>query len=114
MTTTATGAGQDALVDGAELEGRVTAMYCDVALRPHGEFHFEMGRGLAERLGYDPADLERIPAEALESFAGVGHHLDLAALRPGERVLDLGSGSGTDAFSRPCGSGRGAPSPAST
>jgi arsenite methyltransferase len=31
-------------------------------------------------------------------FAGVGHHLDLVALRPGEEVLDLGSGSGTDVF----------------
>jgi SAM-dependent methyltransferase len=28
----------------------------------------------------------------------VGHPLDLAALRPGEAVLDLGSGSGTDVF----------------
>ena len=46
-----------------------------------------------------PAELlDAIPAEALASFAGVGHHLDLAALRPGEAVLDLGSGSGTDVF----------------
>jgi arsenite methyltransferase len=60
--------------------------------------HFEMGRGLAERLGY-PADLlDRIPAAALESFAGVGYFLGLAGLRRGERVLDLGSGSGTDSF----------------
>ena len=42
--------------------------------------------------------LDAIPAEALASFAGVGHHLGLAALRPGESVLDLGSGSGTDVF----------------
>jgi arsenite methyltransferase len=42
--------------------------------------------------------LDAIPAEALASFAGVGFHLDLAALAPGDRVLDLGSGSGTDAF----------------
>ena len=38
------------------------------------------------------------PYAALASFAGVGYHLDLAELRPGDRVLDLGSGSGTDAF----------------
>src|SRR5439155_21376350 len=42
--------------------------------------------------------LDAIPAEALTSFAGVGYHLDLAALTAGDRVLDLGSGSGTDAF----------------
>ena len=42
--------------------------------------------------------LDAIPAEALASFAGVGYHLDLAALQPGETVLDLGSGSGTDVF----------------
>ena len=39
-----------------------------------------------------------MPAEALASFAGVGHMLDLAAIKPGETVLDLGSGSGTDSF----------------
>ena len=60
--------------------------------------HFEVGRPLAERLGYPGALLDAIPAAALASFAGVGHHLDLAALRPGEAVLDLGSGSGTDVF----------------
>src|SRR5207253_7349082 len=37
-------------------------------------------------------------SEALTSFAGVGYHLDLAALAQGDTVLDLGSGSGTDAF----------------
>jgi ubiquinone/menaquinone biosynthesis C-methylase UbiE len=39
-----------------------------------------------------------VPAEALASFAGVGYALDLADLSPGSRVLDLGSGSGTDSF----------------
>jgi ubiquinone/menaquinone biosynthesis C-methylase UbiE len=85
-------------LDIAALEQRVKAMYRDVALDPHGEFHFEMGRGLTERLGYSRADLDAIPAEAIDSFAGVGYYFDLAALRPGETVVDLGSGSGTDAF----------------
>jgi SAM-dependent methyltransferase len=73
-------------------------MYEEVALEPEREFHFETGRPLAERLGYPPADLDRIPAAAIESFAGVGYFLDLAAVAPGETVLDLGSGSGTDSF----------------
>ncbi len=56
------------------------------------------GRALAERLGYAPADLDRIPAEAIESFAGVGYYFHLADLKEGETVLDLGSGSGMDTF----------------
>ena len=86
------------LVDGERLEAEVTAMYRQVARGEVAELHFELGRGLAERLGYPSQLLDAIPAEALTSFAGVGHHLDLAALRPGEAVLDLGSGSGTDVF----------------
>lgn len=85
-------------LDVEELRGKVREMYVRVAREPGGEFHFEMGRDLAERLGYLPQDLDRIPAEAIESFAGVGYSLDLADLRPGETVLDLGSGSGTDSF----------------
>lgn len=81
-----------------ELEQKVKDMYRDVAQRPDGEFHFEMGRGLAERLGYAPEDLDRIPAAAIESFAGVGYYFHLASLQPGEAVVDLGSGSGTDTF----------------
>jgi arsenite methyltransferase len=85
-------------VNPIELETKVKHMYRDVAERPHGSYHFELGRTLAERLGY-PADLlDRIPDGAIESFAGVGYVLDLADLRPGERVLDLGSGSGMDSF----------------
>jgi arsenite methyltransferase len=85
-------------LDTSELEDRVKTMYEEVALEPEREFHFETGRPLAERLGYPPADLDRIPAAAIESFAGVGYFLDLAAVAPGETVLDLGSGSGTDSF----------------
>ncbi|MFQ5938097.1 MAG: methyltransferase domain-containing protein, partial [Acidiferrobacterales bacterium] len=70
----------------------------DVAQNPQGEFHFEMGRALAERFGYAPDDLDRIPAEAIDSFAGVGYYFHLADLKKGESVLDLGSGSGTDTF----------------
>ena len=74
-------------------------MYDAVARHPHGgHFHFDMGRALAERLGYPTDDLDRVPAPAIESFAGVGYYFDLAALQPGERVIDLGSGSGMDAF----------------
>lgn len=85
-------------IDAAELEAKVQAMYQDVAEHPEGKYHFEMGRALAERLGYPPADLDRVPPEAIESFAGVGYYFHLAAVRPGETVVDLGSGSGMDSF----------------
>ena len=66
--------------------------------RPFSDLHFHTGRGLAEALGYPAGLLDRLPARAVSSFAGVGHHLDLANLVAGERVLDLGSGSGMDVF----------------
>jgi len=84
--------------DPKELEAKVKAMYRSVAENPHGDFHFEMGRAMAERLGYAPADLDRIPAESIESFAGVGYYFHLADAKLGETVVDLGSGSGMDTF----------------
>jgi len=85
-------------IDNAELEKKVKEIYREVALNPDGEFHFEMGRALAERLGYLSEDLDRIPAEAIDSFAGVGYFFHLANLKEGESVIDLGSGSGMDTF----------------
>lgn len=85
-------------VDRQALERKVKEMYSQVANEPDTDFHFEMGRALAERLGYPPDDLDRIPGEAVDSFAGVGYHLDLAGIGPGEVVVDLGSGSGMDSF----------------
>jgi arsenite methyltransferase len=86
------------LVDAERLESEVLDMYRHVAREEEADLHFELGAKLALRLGYPPDLLDAIPAEALASFAGVGYALDLAELRPGERVLDLGCGSGTDVF----------------
>jgi SAM-dependent methyltransferase len=86
------------LVDGERVEAEVKDMYRHVARGEDSALHFEVGRGLAEHLGYPRELLDAIPAEAVASFAGVGHHIDLAALEPGDAVLDLGSGSGTDLF----------------
>lgn len=86
------------VVDAADLERKVKDMYTRVALDPRGQFHFEMGRAMASRLGYTNEELDAAPAESIESFAGVGYYFDLANLRPGEHVVDLGSGSGMDSF----------------
>ena len=85
-------------LDTSELETKVKDMYRHVAQEPAGDYHFELGRPLAERLGYPEDALDRIPPGAVESFAGVGYFFDLAGLRPGERIVDLGSGSGMDVF----------------
>jgi SAM-dependent methyltransferase len=84
--------------DVEELRDKVKEMYRLVAEEPELGFHFEIGRALAERLGYPVAELDRIPSASVDSFAGVGYHVDLAALEPGETVVDLGSGSGMDTF----------------
>jgi arsenite methyltransferase len=86
------------LVDAGELEAKVREMYGHVARDEVADLHFEVGRPVAEHAGYPAELLAAIPPEALASFAGVGQHLDLAGLAPGEAVLDLGSGSGTDVF----------------
>src|SRR5262249_30381384 len=86
------------LVDRALIEARVRAMYRDVAREQNVQLHFAIGRELALRLGYPRDVINSVPSEAVASFAGVGYHFDLAALSPGDHVLDLGSGSGMDVF----------------
>ena len=85
-------------VNTEELEAKVKDMYRHVAQQPQDRFHFELGAPVALRAGYDADRLAAVPENAVESFAGVGYFFDLADLRPGETVVDLGSGSGMDAF----------------
>ncbi len=53
--------------------------------------------GLAQALGYSAAELAAIPAGANLGLS-CGNPTALAALAPGEVVLDLGSGAGFDVF----------------
>ena len=66
-------AGMTLTLDTNELAEMVQRMYRAVATEPHGDYHFELGRSLAARLGYPVDVLDRIPAGAIESFAGVGY-----------------------------------------
>ena len=85
-------------VDADELARHIAEMYRDVANEAVHDLHFHTGRRLAEALGYPGELLDRVPARAASSFAGVGYHLGLASLVAGERARDLGSGSGMDVF----------------
>ncbi len=88
----------DTLVDAIALREEVKDKYREVALDPHGEYHFHTGRPLAKRLGYDDAAVGAMPDAAVESFAGVGNPFSLRPLEAGERVVDIGSGGGFDCF----------------
>jgi SAM-dependent methyltransferase len=74
----------------------VRQMYTDVATFPAKQFHFPTGRAACVFVGYPDDWLDRIPATAVESFAGVAFPFRADVIRPGDRVLDVGAGSGTD------------------
>ena len=80
------------------IKGEVLRMYQEVADHPDKEFHFFHGREAAEMFGYERERLDRAPAGAVASFAGVGNPHLRSRLRPGETVLDLGSGAGLDSI----------------
>lgn len=52
---------------------------------------------ISTRLGYSEADLERVPSGA-DMGLGCGNPKAIAALKPGETVVDLGAGGGFDCF----------------
>jgi SAM-dependent methyltransferase len=82
----------------AVLKDEILRMYQAVADQPESTFHFFHGREAAELFGYDVEWLDRAPAGAVASFAGVGNPHKRSNLQPGETVLDLGSGAGLDAI----------------
>ncbi len=74
----------------------VQQMYSQVARSPSTVFHFPTGRNACLLVGYPAEWLDAFPASAIESFAGVGFPFRAECIRPGDRVLDVGAGSGTD------------------
>jgi arsenite methyltransferase len=76
----------------------VQAMYTEVAACPGKVFHFPTGRPACLLVGYPEVELDSIPATAVESFAGVGYPFAAEVMTTGDHVLDVGSGSGTDAL----------------
>src|SRR2546423_4421592 len=87
----------EAEIDVQVLKSEIKKTSASVAEEPEKDFIFPTGRPWAEDLGY-PAELANVPETAVGSFAGVANPWQLGRLAPGERVLDLGSGAGTDSL----------------
>ena len=84
-------------IDAQTVREEVSKMYSRVASDPEGDFHFHRGRAYAAQfLSYDPAELAALPSECTASFAGIANPHLIAPILPGETVLDIGCGSGTD------------------
>jgi SAM-dependent methyltransferase len=87
----------DVDIDVEVLKSEIRKTYACVSAEPERDFIFPTGRAWAEDLDYPP-ELAGVPEGAVESFAGVANPFSLGRLEPGERVLDLGSGAGTDSL----------------
>ena len=84
-------------LDTQVLRSEVSKIYARVAADPDGDFHFHRGPAYAaDFLGYDPGELAALPAECTASFAGIANPHTIAPILPGETVLDIGCGAGTD------------------
>ena len=82
----------------SELREAIQAEYTEVANEPEKGFHFHTGRPLALRLGYAAEWLDGVPGSSLESFAGTGNPFMVGEIAPGEKVVDVGCGAGTDSM----------------
>jgi arsenite methyltransferase len=82
-------------IDVQLLKSEIRKTYASVSQEPDKDFIFPTGRVWADDLDY-PEELARVPDTAVESFAGVANPFSLGRLAPGEDVLDIGCGAGTD------------------
>jgi SAM-dependent methyltransferase len=87
----------DVDIDVELLKSEIKKTYASVSGEPERDFIFPTGRAWAQDLDYPP-ELANVPDAAVESFAGVANPFWLGRLGRGERVLDLGSGAGTDSL----------------
>ena len=72
------------LLDAGALRDHIRAMYRDVARYPAATSTSRPAAPSPSGSAIRADWLDAVPAEALASFAGVGHMLDLAAIEPGD------------------------------
>jgi arsenite methyltransferase len=88
----------DVDIDVEVLKCEIKKTYARVSKEPDDDFIFPTGRAWTVDLDYPSELLARVPERAAESFAGVANPFSLGTLEPGELVLDIGSGTGTDSL----------------
>jgi arsenite methyltransferase len=76
----------------------IRSKYAEVSVSAEGKFQYLVGKEGAKALGYDPAVIERAPAQFFESSCGVGNPFSLDMIKPGIALLDFGCGAGFDLF----------------
>jgi SAM-dependent methyltransferase len=89
-------------IDLESLRFAIQKEYEQVALEPERGFHFHTGRPLARLLGYPDEWLDKIAELSIESFAGTGNPFSLGELKPGDKIVDVGSGAGMDSLIAAC------------
>ena len=82
----------------AAIRRDIVEKYRRVAVSPAGLFRYPTGEASAIELGYSPSLVAGVPLAVRGRFIGVGNPFSLGPIRPGEAVLDLGSGAGFDAL----------------
>ncbi len=83
---------------GEVIRGAIEQRFTRIARTPREEHKFPVGAVSAKKLGYESREIDALPISVTESFCGVGDPLGLGELRPGQTVLDLGSGAGLDSL----------------
>jgi len=83
-------------VDVGQLRQEIRRKYVEVVEDPTASFHFHTGRRALANSGYDEAWYEGLPDDTVASFAGVADPFYWGMLEPGEHVVDVGCGAGTD------------------
>ncbi len=86
------------VVDVAKLREEIRTKYVEVIDHPEATFHFHTGLRAAANAGYRDEWLEGLPKTSVASFAGVANPFHWGLPRPGEHVVDVGSGIGMDAM----------------
>ena len=81
------------------LRDEIQKVYTQVVCDPKQGYHFHTGpEYAADLLGYSRAALAELPDSVTAPFAGVANPLSMGQPRLGESVVDIGAGSGMDAF----------------